>query len=272
MRNSWLEEFWRLAFVLLVGALLGLILGHVWAALAVSLCAYALRNLYNLQRFIRWLSDPSGENPPIQLGIWGDIYAKIQRMRHKARQRERRLAQVLAQYQASAAALPDAAVALGPAGEIRWFNDAARVWIGLRSPQDLGRPLVNLFRAPQLARYLAEGDYSTPLEVAAPGDRFRLLAVRVTAYGDGERLLLAQDVTERVRTEQIRKDFVGNVSHELRTPLTVISGFVENMQADNESLPAQWRKPLDLISEQAGRMRHIVEDLLLLARLVSPSV
>jgi two-component system phosphate regulon sensor histidine kinase PhoR len=95
--------------------------------------------------------------------------------------------------------------------------------------------------------------------------------VRVTAYGDGERLLLAQDVTERLRTEQIRKDFVGNVSHELRTPLTVISGFVENMQADNDSMPVQWRKPLDLIAGQAERMRQIVEDLLLLARLESAS-
>jgi two-component system phosphate regulon sensor histidine kinase PhoR len=49
--------------------------------------------------------------------------------------------------------------------------------------------------------------------------------------------------------------------------LTVISGFIENMQSDPELCPAQWRKPLDLIAEQSERMRHIVEDLLLLARL-----
>ena len=40
-------------------------------------------------------------------------------------------------------------------------------------------------------------------------------------------LLITQDVTERVRTDAMRRDFVANVSHEIRTPLTVLAGFVE---------------------------------------------
>jgi two-component system phosphate regulon sensor histidine kinase PhoR len=80
-------------------------------------------------------------------------------------------------------------------------------------------------------------------------------------------LLLAQDITERLRQDRVRRDFVANVSHELRTPLTVLSGFIENLQDDEGVLDERWRRPLDLMAQQAARMRQIVEDLLLLARL-----
>ena len=43
-------------------------------------------------------------------------------------------------------------------------------------------------------------------------------------------VLLVQDVTESVRLEQTRKDYVANVSHELRSPLTSMRGFLEAMQ------------------------------------------
>jgi two-component system phosphate regulon sensor histidine kinase PhoR len=62
-----------------------------------------------------------------------------------------------------------------------------------------------------------------PLQVA------RTLSVLVRPYGDGQKLVLSQDITERERAEAMRRDFVANVSHEIRTPLTVLAGFVETM-------------------------------------------
>lgn len=272
MRNSWVDEAWRFVLVLLSGLVLGLLSGYLEPMLLVALLAYSAYNLSNLRRLVRWLSDPESQGDLPSSGVWGDIRARVQRIINAHQQRERQLAGMLEEFQASASALPDAAVALGINSEIRWCNDAAQKLLKLRYPQDLGQPLVNLFRAPQLAGYLESGDFSAPLEISAPGDKTRTLSVRVTGYGEGEQLLLAQDVSDRVMAEQIRKDFVANVSHELRTPLTVISGFVENMQMDDQQVPAQWRRPIGLIAEQADRMRHIVEDLLLLARLESASV
>ena len=43
-------------------------------------------------------------------------------------------------------------------------------------------------------------------------------------------VLLIQDVTERMKGEQMRREFTANVSHELKTPLTSISGFAEIIQ------------------------------------------
>ena len=40
-------------------------------------------------------------------------------------------------------------------------------------------------------------------------------------------VIIILDVTERMRGEQLRREFTANVSHELKTPLTSISGFAE---------------------------------------------
>src|SRR3546814_10272100 len=54
----------------------------------------------------------------------------------KNRKRKKRLASMLAEFQASTAALPDGAVVLGDHGAISWFNTAAVQLLGLR---EIGR-------------------------------------------------------------------------------------------------------------------------------------
>jgi len=88
----------------------------------------------------------------------------------------------------------------------------------------------------------------------------------VQPYGEGLKLVLSQDITERERTESMRRNFVANVSHEIRTPLTVLAGFVETMR----ELPlseAERKRVLLLMTGQAQRMQTLVADLLALAKL-----
>ncbi|HEY3834593.1 MAG TPA: HAMP domain-containing sensor histidine kinase [Acidimicrobiia bacterium] len=71
---------------------------------------------------------------------------------------------------------------------------------------------------------------------------------------------------ERDATEQRLRQFLADASHELRTPLTSIQGFAElfRLDATNEhvDMPVIMRR----IEEESARMRTLVEDLLLLAR------
>src|SRR4029450_13399987 len=104
-----------------------------------------------------------------------------------------------------------------------------------------------------------------PVVFHAGRDR-RTLSVQVRGYGEGQKLLLSEDLTEQERSEGMRRDFVANVSHEIRTPLTVLSGFLETLR----NLPlteAEHKRVLTLMSQQAGRMHDLVADLLTLARL-----
>ena len=266
-RAGWLEEFWRIV-LLVVGALFaGWLTGNTTVWLLLALTLYTLRNLYNLQRLNRWLGEPKVDDIPIHFGLWGDIYSRISRVNARQQERERRLNRLVDEYVASTSALPDGTVALDAQGRIRWFNDAARRLLGLVTAKDIGQPLQNLLRHPDFPAFLRQRDYGQILETSAPGDSSRRLELRLVPYGDGQMLLLAQDITARFQQDRVRRDFVANVSHELRTPLTVISGFVENLQADERCMDERLARPLELMAQQASRMRQIVEDLLLLARL-----
>jgi two-component system phosphate regulon sensor histidine kinase PhoR len=93
-----------------------------------------------------------------------------------------------------------------------------------------------------------------------------MLSVLVRPYGEGLKLVLSQDITERERSDAMRRDFVANVSHEIRTPLTVLSGFIETM-ATLQLTDVERKRVLHLMDQQATRMQTLVSDLLTLAML-----
>ncbi len=72
---------------------------------------------------------------------------------------------------------------------------------------------------------------------------------------------------ERDATEQRLRQFLADVSHELRTPLTSIQGFAELFRMGVSSEHVDEATIVRRIEDEAARMRRLVEDLLLLARL-----
>ena len=223
--------------------------------------------LYYLAALRAWVDHPKRVELPEPAGTWGEIYEKLLDLQRRNRKRKKRLAAMLAQFQASAEALPDGAIVTEARGEIAWFNTAGRALLGLRSPQDLGQRLPNLLRHPEFTAYFERGDYEREIEIPSPINGLVMLALRVIPYGDDQRLLMVRDVSEVHRLERIRRDFVANASHELRTPLTVLRGYLEMLLPEAQGSLASWRAPLAEMHAQTARMEALVRDLLKLARL-----
>jgi two-component system phosphate regulon sensor histidine kinase PhoR len=235
--------------------------------LLLGLTGYLGWHLHNLYRLYSWLRDGHSFHPPEASGIWGDVFNLINRSQVRNRKRKKRLTSLIKRFKAATGAMPDATVILDADGGIEWFNGAAQSLLGLQSGRDVGQRIVNLIRSPEFRRFLALGSPNEPIRITSPIDENTVLNYRVVPYGKSQRLLIARDVSQQQRLEQMRRDFVANVSHELRTPLTVISGFLETLLEDGDEYPAHLTRSLRLMDQQSGRMSQIVEDLLLLSRL-----
>ncbi|MHB8448396.1 MAG: phosphate regulon sensor histidine kinase PhoR [Rudaea sp.] len=177
--------------------------------------------------------------------------------------RARRLAAHLRDLRAAAAAFPDALVLFDESGRVRWLNRAATRLLGLDWPRDRGAPLAERLRGSVLGEWLGTGEDRAE-DIASPVDAGIRMNASLIAFGRGQRVLRARDISDLARLEQVRRDFVANVSHELRTPLTVIHGYLELL--DHEEVPAL-APVLNEMRIQSRRMGQIVEDLLTLSRL-----
>ncbi|GGA45454.1 sensor histidine kinase [Paenibacillus physcomitrellae] len=80
-----------------------------------------------------------------------------------------------------------------------------------------------------------------------------------------ERLELSFEA-EREAKEQMRR-FTADASHELRTPLTSIHGFLEVLLRSSSIRPEQLNSALNSMHGESIRMKKLIEDLLMLAKL-----
>ena len=78
-------------------------------------------------------------------------------------------------------------------------------------------------------------------------------------------MVVIQDITEHVRLDNMRKEFVADVSHELKTPITSIMGYADTLLECEYDKETQY-KFLNVIASEARRMAKLVTDLLILSR------
>ena len=114
-----------------------------------------------------------------------------------------------------------------------------------------------------------EGAAERTLDLYGPPRR--TLQVRARQIDDGRRPLgviaLIEDISERRRLEEIRRDFVANVSHELKTPIGALGLLAETLVAEPDAEVAQ--RLAGRIHNEAFRVSRIIDDLLDLSRIES---
>lgn len=261
------------ALSLLAGGISGFVLAGPWGCAAgvfVGALVSFVVDLTRALRVTRWLRRiDDGPQPPKVWGVWGEV---VDRARRALRAREADTARAqarLSEFLAAIQASPNGVVLLDARGHIEWCNQTAAQHFGFDPERDLQQLVGNLVRDPAFTAYLAAGNYSQDVVIAArgssPAQRMRV-SVQLHPYGEGRKLLLSRDITSVEQAETMRRDFVANVSHEIRTPLTVLTGFVETLQ----TLPldeAERTRYLALMQQQAHRMQALVNDLLTLSKL-----
>jgi len=256
-----------------LGALAGQWVGAAWglasagAILGASLAAGAVAFVDSLRggRLLAWLSGSLDGAAPQLVGFWGEAGTRVERALRQRERETRAERDQRVQFLAAIEASPNGVLLLDASEQIEWCNGLAAVHLGLDPVRDLRQRITNLVRAPAFVAHLQTRQFDHPVQIPGPQGR-GLLSVMVRAYGDGHRLLLTQDITERERIDATKRDFVANVSHEIRTPLTVLAGFVETMN----NLPlteVERQRVLLLMGQQARRMQNLVGDLLTLAGL-----
>jgi two-component system sensor histidine kinase SenX3 len=114
-----------------------------------------------------------------------------------------------------------------------------------------------------------EGSAERTLDLYGPPRR--TLQVRARQIDDGRRPLgviaLIEDISERRRLEEIRRDFVANVSHELKTPMGALGLLAETLISEPDPDVAQ--RLAGRIHNEAFRVSRIIDDLLDLSRIES---
>lgn len=255
------------------GAAVGAMIGSFWqsptwgAVCGSSLAAllYATFDGVRAHKLMEWLRGDQEAPAPRDAGFWGEAGYRVERAllvwRRRVSQEHAQRDQFLSAIEAS----PNGVLLLDANDQIEWCNSVAADHFGLDPVRDVRQPITNLVRAPAFVGYLQDGRFDDAISFSAPGSR-GTLSVMARPYGDGMKLVLSQDITERERNDAMRRDFVANVSHEIRSPLTVLAGFIETMGSLPLTEPER-RRVLELMTQQTHRMHTLVADLLTLARL-----
>ena len=265
-RSAWKHVLFILAG-LLASLAVGMVAGYPARFAACYLGIVVALQTRNLIRFEHWLRLRSSAQPPNLDGLWGECLATANRLYQRKRFHKRRALTLLRELRRMTSAMPDAAILLGPAREILWFNPTAAQWLGLRRKVDYGNRIDNLLRNPEFVEYVSGGGEGPGPRIHLPTAGERWLAFNlVTTTARDLQLLLVRDVTSEARLENMRRDFVANASHELRSPLTVVRGYLDTL-AEDASLDEGWREPVREMQRQSERMLRIVQDLLELSRL-----
>jgi two-component system sensor histidine kinase SenX3 len=161
--------------------------------------------------------------------------------------------------------LPQAVVVCDEHGSPVFHNARAIVLMGNRHSDALAAQAVDEL----LAATKPGSSQERTLELYGPPRR--TLVVRTQSIDNGQRALgviaVIDDVSERRRLEEVRRDFVANVSHELKTPMGAIGLLAETLLEETE--PEVERRLAQRIHTEAFRIGRVIDDLLDLSRIES---
>ena len=80
---------------------------------------------------------------------------------------------------------------------------------------------------------------------------------------------LQKDIEDKIKIDEMRKEFLDNVSHELKTPIALIQGYAEGLNENSSDDPESREFYCEVIMDEASKMNKLVKNLLTLNQLES---
>lgn len=165
-------------------------------------------------------------------------------------------------------------IMFGRGGTVRLVNEMFRKLLGYEKGSIIGKPLNTIGLPREIGKliddvYLTEKPAEAQLAVNEDFGKMTYSVIGAPVIGNHGNWLgivvVIHDITELIRLEGVRKDFVANVSHELRTPITSIKGFTETLLSGALEDAEVSRNFLEIIHKESDRLSSLIDDLLVLS-------
>jgi len=109
---------------------------------------------------------------------------------------------------------------------------------------------------------IAEGDYSTRVELAFHGDMRKLFH----SFNDMASKL-EENEKLKLQYEENRKVLIANISHDLKTPITTVQGYLEVLDEGVVLDPEKLKKYIHVMQNNTEYMNRLIDDLFLFSKL-----
>lgn len=196
------------------------------------------------------------------------LLTRMDAQQHQLRLQEAQLQKKQNEFDAVTENMGEGLILLNDSGVILSINRAAKNWLAA-DKECIGKEMLTVNRTPAVQKMLKTVLSGTgcELQLENASGLYQLDAGPVFSEGAvSGAVILMFDVTEKSKTEQMRREFTANVSHELKTPLHSISGYAELLAGGmvKQQDVGQFAQKIYI---EAQRMIRLVEDIMRLSHL-----
>jgi len=157
---------------------------------------------------------------------------------------------------------------------MRWRpEEAKQTNLPEAKSEGIGQGILDLIRAASKP----DGTFEAKSQVLEAGDRdggsyrVEILPLHRPA-AEGSCVVVVRDVSQQLRSERAREDFVTQVTHELRTPLTNIRAYTETLASGLFEDPKVLTDCYNVITKETRRLSRLIEDILSVSQLEVGSI
>lgn len=165
---------------------------------------------------------------------------------------------------------------------IQYINEAFSALSGYRQEELLDKPIHRLIEGKALQDYLPAAlmlaetqgrHWQGELVIRRKDERTREVIANIVALHDADGastgyITSYQDVSRLNALDRARREFITNVSHQLRTPVTTI-GLLLDLLPQKDMTAQTVQDYVEMMQTEINSLKHLVEDILTIARLDS---